>query len=311
MATEKKSIDELLNFGVVFIDKPKGPTSHQVSAWVKNILQVSKAGHAGTLDPNVTGILPVSLNKATRIVNFIHLDSKEYIALMRLHKDSEPQKIMAVMNEFQGVIFQTPPVRAAVARRLRKRTIYKIDILEISKRDVLFKVSTEAGTYIRTLCVDIGDALGVGAHMEELRRTRTGIFDESMSCTLQNLLDGHYYYLQGDDSYLRKLIHPGEELAGSLPKIVVRDLAVDALAHGSPLYFKGVNSLESKFNKGDYVSLYTKKEELIGVGISAINSEDYQKMNSGMIAKVKEVIIERGIYPSFWKKKYIEKEKKL
>lgn len=311
MATENKTIEELLNFGVVFIDKPKGPTSHQVSAWVKNILQISKAGHAGTLDPNVTGILPVSFNKATRIVNFIHLDAKEYVALMRLHKDVDAPKIIEMIAEFQGVIFQTPPVRAAVARRLRKRAIYKIEVLEISKKDVLFKVSTEAGTYIRTLCVDIGDALGVGAHMEELRRTRTGIFDESMTCTLQNVLDAHYYYLQGDDTYLRKVIHSGEVLAANLPKIIVRDLAVDALAHGAPLYIKGVSSLESKFNKGDYVSLYTKKEELIGVGISAINSEDYPEMNSGIAVKMKEVIIERGTYPSFWKKKYIEKEKKL
>jgi H/ACA ribonucleoprotein complex subunit 4 len=311
MVAEIKTIEELLNFGVVFIDKPKGPTSHQVSAWVKNILQISKAGHAGTLDPNVTGILPVALNKATRIVNFIHLDSKEYVALMRLHKEVDSRKIIEVMVEFQGMIFQTPPVRAAVARKLRKRNIYKIEILEISKKDVLFKVSTEAGTYIRTLCVDIGDALGTGAHMEELRRTRTGIFEETISCTLQNLLDAHYYYLQGDDSYLRKILYPGELLAANLPKIVVRDLAVDALAHGAPLYIKGIFSLESKFKKGDYVSLYTKKDELIGIGISAINSENYLELSSGIAIKIKEVIIERGVYPSFWKKKYIEKEKKL
>jgi H/ACA ribonucleoprotein complex subunit 4 len=209
------------------------------------------------------------------------------------------------------MIFQTPPVRAAVARKLRKRNIYKIEILEISKKDVLFKVSTEAGTYIRTLCVDIGDALGTGAHMEELRRTRTGVFGEAMTCTLQNLLDAHYYYLQGDDSYLRKILYPGELLAANLPKIVVRDLAVDALAHGAPLYIKGIFSLESKFKKGDYVSLYTKKDELIGIGISAINSENYLELSSGIAIKIKEVIIERGVYPSFWKKKYIEKEKKL
>lgn len=307
MSTEKKSMDELLNFGVVFIDKPKGPTSHQVSAWVKNILQIPKAGHAGTLDPNVTGILPVSLNKATRIVNFLHLDSKEYVALMRLHGDVEPERIREIMKEFQGLIFQTPPVRAAVARKLRKRNIYNIEILEIIKRNVLFRVSTEAGTYIRTLCVDIGDALGVGAHMEELRRTRTGKFDESVTCTLQNLLDAHYYYLQGDESYLRKIIHPGEELASNLPKVLVRDLAVDALAHGSPLYVKGVLSIESKFNKGDYVSAFSKKGELIGIGIANMNSEEYSKMSSGTVLKMREVIMERGIYPSFWKKKYIEK----
>ena len=285
---------ELLDFGVVIIDKPKGPTSHQVSAWVRNILKIKKTGHGGTLDPNVTGVLPVALNRATKIINILHLAPKEYIGVMHLHKEVSENKIKKVFEEFKGEIYQIPPVRASVARRLRKRKIYEIEILEIEEKYVLFRAKVESGTYIRALCRDIGDALCVGANMEDLRRIATGPFREDDAISLTELLDAYKFWEEeGEDKYLKKIIKKGDEIISFLPKIIVKDSAVDSLAHGSPLYESGIVKMEN-VNKGDVCAIYTKKNELVSV--SKVILEDK------VVAKPIHVIIGRGKYPSIWKK---------
>ncbi|MEM0137647.1 MAG: RNA-guided pseudouridylation complex pseudouridine synthase subunit Cbf5 [Thermoplasmata archaeon] len=186
-----EELKDLFNFSYVVIDKPYGPTSHQVSAWVKEILNVKKTGHAGTLDPHVTGVLPIGINKATRIINILHMQDKEYVGLLYLHGNVNEKKIREVFSEFIGEIYQMVPVRAAVSRKLRKRKIFSLEIIEIDGRNVLFKVSTESGTYIRTLCVDLGDAIGTGGNLVELRRIRTGRIKEENAFTLQDLKDAY------------------------------------------------------------------------------------------------------------------------
>ena len=104
---------------------------------------------------------------------------KEYICVMKLHGDSNEGQIKQVLSEFEDEIYQRPPLRSSVKRQLRTRRIYYIDYIETDGRNVLFKVACEAGTYIRKLCFDIGEILGVGAHMQELRRTRSGSFTET------------------------------------------------------------------------------------------------------------------------------------
>ncbi len=290
----ERSVEELLNFGVVIIDKPKGPTSHQVSAWVRDILHVKKTGHAGTLDPKVTGVLPVALNRATRIINVLHLTPKEYIGIMHLHADRKEEEVKRIMREFTGEIYQIPPLRSAVARRLRKRRVYELEFLEMDDRNVLFRARVEAGTYIRTLCVDMGEALCSGAHMEELRRIATAHYTEKDAYTLQDLLDAYIFWKEdGDESYIREIIRPGEDIVSFLPKIVVRDSAVDALAHGAPLYTPGVLKMD-KFKKGDYVAVFTQKGELISLSRGVLDKE--------VVAVPERVIMERGKYPSAWKK---------
>jgi len=290
----KRSIEELLNFGVVIIDKPKGPTSHQVSAWVRDILHVKKTGHAGTLDPKVTGVLPIALNKATKIINILHMVPKEYVGIMHLHKGISPEKVKKVMKEFTGEIYQIPPLRSAVARKLRKRRVYSLEFLEIVGRNVLFRAKVEAGTYIRTLCTDMGDALCIGAHMEELRRIATGHYKEENTCTLHDLLDAYIFWKEdGDESYLREIIKPGEDIVSFLPKTVVKDSAVEALAHGAPLYKAGIISQE-KFKKGDYVAIFTQKGELVSLSRGVLEED--------IVAIPERVIIERGRYPKTWKK---------
>ncbi len=266
-------IEELLNFGVVIIDKPKGPTSHQVSAWVRNILHVKRTGHAGTLDPNVTGVLPVALNRATKIVNLLHLQPKEYVGVMRFHSEVDKRDVIRVFSEFTGEIYQTPPLRSSVARRLRKRKIYELELIELENRLALFRAKVESGTYIRSLCHDIGDALCVGANMEDLRRTATGQFTEEDAVSLVELLDAYVFWKEnGDESLLRKYIKPGDAILSFLPKIIVKNTALENLAKGSPLYKPGVVNMPP-LKPGDLCTVYTEDGKFVSLS-RAVLEED-------------------------------------
>jgi H/ACA ribonucleoprotein complex subunit 4 len=283
----ERSIEERINFCFVVIDKPKGPTSHQVSAWVKEILGISKAGHVGTLDPNVTGVLPVGLEKATRLADYLHEQGKEYTSLMLLHKLIDRAKVEDTMHEFTGEIFQFPPLRSAVARNLRKRKIYSLKLMEMKDRYVLFKADVESGVYIRTLCRDIGDALLVGGNMVELRRTRSGPLDESKMVTLQKLKDAFTFYKEGDSSLLSSILMDPEEVTKDYPRIVIKESAIDAMAHGASVFRKGI--IED-FGEGKTVRIMSPKGELLGMGI-----------REGQNVKPEVVLIERGVYPKGWK----------
>ena len=168
---EERTTEELIKYGIVNIDKVKGPTSHEISAYVQKILNIKKSGHSGTLDPAVTGILPVALENATRIVQALLKAGKEYIGIMHIHKEIDEKEIRKVCNEFIGKIKQKPPLKSAVKRVERYREVYYLEILEIDGKDVLFRIGCEAGMYIRKLVYQIGQKLGTGAHMAELRRT--------------------------------------------------------------------------------------------------------------------------------------------
>lgn len=245
-----RPIQEYIRKGFVLIDKPKGPTSHEVVVWVRKILEVEKTGHAGTLDPKVTGVLPVFIEQATKLVQFLQGSEKEYVALMRLHGDVSERELRKVFELFKGKIYQRPPLKSAVKKRLRVREIYDIEILEIDGRDVLFRVVCEAGTYVRKLCTDIGEILGVGAHMQELRRIRTGIFTEEKCYTLQDLLDAYIFWKEeGEEEYLREIIQPMELAVANIPKIIIKDTAVDAICHGASLTAKGVAYVEKNVKK--------------------------------------------------------------
>ncbi|HDI10363.1 MAG TPA: RNA-guided pseudouridylation complex pseudouridine synthase subunit Cbf5, partial [Euryarchaeota archaeon] len=215
---EEREIEELIERGIVNLDKPRGPSSHEVVAWIKRIMQLRKAGHGGTLDPKVSGVLPVTLEKSTKISHVLLPSDKEYVCVMRLHGDVSEDKILSVIEEFVGVIYQRPPLKSAVRRRLRRRRIYYIEDVEIRGRDVLMRIGCEAGTYMRKLCVDIGDVLGVGAHMAELRRTKTGVFSEEDSVTLQDLVDAYFFWKEdGEEKFLREMIKPVEFAVSGLP----------------------------------------------------------------------------------------------
>ncbi|MDQ1252432.1 MAG: ribonucleoprotein complex subunit 4 [Euryarchaeota archaeon] len=303
---EKRPILEYIEKGVVNLDKPSGPTSHEVAAWVKGILGVNTAGHAGSLDPKVTGLLPILLGKATKAVPALRLSGKEYVCLLKLHKEMPPKFVRKVIGEFTGPIYQMPPIKSAVKRALRIRTVYYIDIIEIEGSSVLFRVGCEAGTYIRKLCHDIGLALGCNGHMQELRRTKVGPFTERTLITLQDLKDAYVFWKEeGDESEIRKVIMPMESAVSHLPRIVLRDSAVDAICSGAALAVPGITSIDSNLIKGDLTALFTLKNEMIALAKAEMSTEEILKASSGIAASPIRVMMEAGTYPKGWTKKEI------
>ncbi len=298
----KRSVEALLRLGVVVLDKPAGPTSHQVAAWVRDLLGIPRAGHGGTLDPNVTGVLPVTLDQATKAVGALLYSSKEYACFMKLHKDVREEKVRSVLSEFEDEIFQVPPLRSAVKRQQRSRRIYRLKVLEVNGRDVLFMVSCQAGTYIRTLCTDVGEVLGTGAHMQELRRTRTARFTEKVAFSLHDLKDAFVFWKEDhDEGPIRAAVRPMEELLTHLPSVIIRDGAADAVCHGARLAVPGIVALDSGIVKGDRLAVYTAKGEGVALGVAAMASETIVEVNQGIAVTPDRILMPTGTYPKGWK----------
>jgi H/ACA ribonucleoprotein complex subunit 4 len=302
-APGERTIRELLKNGFINLDKPAGPTSHQIVAWVKEILGIEKAGHGGTLDPNVTGVLPIALGDAARALQVLLVAGKEYVALMKLHKQIEEKKIHEVCKSFVGEISQMPPLRSAVKRIQRTREVYYLEILEVHNTEVLFLVGCEAGTYIRTLCVDIGKRLGCGAQLIELRRTRVGNISEETAVTLQDLKDAFFFWKEdGNDTELRKTIHSMEKLLEVVPKIVIRDSSVDALCHGANLAIPGVVEIDDDIKKEEIAAVVSLKGEGVALVRMKIPSDQVFEKDTGICANLERVLMNKGTYPSIWRK---------
>ncbi len=254
-------------------------------------------------NPRVTGVLPLALEEATKVVGALLLAGKEYVCVMRLHAAVPEDRVKAVLEEFQGEIYQRPPLRSSVKRRLRTRRIYYLDFLEMKERNVLFKVGCEAGTYIRKLCYDVGEVLGCGADMRELRRTRVGPLAENNR--LVTLHDVAYFFAEwqekNDENLLRKFVYPMEKALELLPKIVVRDSAVDALCHGAHLTAPGVLSLETSIKPKDTVAVFTQKGEAITLAQAQASTDQILTMDHGFVAKTMRVLMPRGVYPKKWR----------
>jgi len=295
---EDRATKEIINYGVVNINKCQGPTSHQVSDYVQKILHINKSGHSGTLDPHVHGVLPVALGRATRIVQMLLTSGKEYVGIMHLHKDVGQEKLKeAIKRNFTGKIKQIPPLKSSVKRVKREREIYYFDILEKQGQDVLFIVGCQAGTYIRKLIHDLGQKLKIGAHMLELRRTKAGPFNEETLFTLQDLTDAYYFYKkESNDKFLRKIIQPIENAIAHLPKIWVFDTTVDTLCHGADLNIPGISKLNDSIFENDAVAIMTLKDELIALGTAALNSEEIIKKEKGMAIKTEKVFMKAETY---------------
>lgn len=244
----------------------------------------------------MTGVLPVALGRATRVVECLLKAGKEYVAVMHVHKDADEKTIRKTLKQFVGKIMQMPPLKSAVKRQLRQKEIYYIEVLEIDGKDVLFLVGCEAGTYIRKLIFDVGKKIG-GAHMAELRRTRVAAFTEESLVTLQDLADAVWYWKnEKDESRIRKCILSVESAVEHLPKIWVLDTSVDSLCHGSALKFPGIVKLNTEIERDDDVAIFTLKNELIGVGKSLASSDEIMENNKGIAVKINKVFMSPGIY---------------
>ena len=266
---EDRSISELMSFGVINIDKPIGPSSHQISAWVREIVKVGKTAHSGTLDPKVTGCLPILLGDATRLSKLL-LGKKEYVVVLELHKGGKNEtELSQILEEFKGEIYQKPPKKSAVSRKLRVREIYDIELLEIKGRKALLRVECESGTYIRKLCHDIGLILGHGAHMGDLRRTKSYPFDDGELSKLHELVDAMEIWKQeGNEELIREIIHPAELVLEGIPKIIISQTAAMQVANGAPVYAPGIISAEEKeiLTEGMRVVCYTQGGSAVCLG---------------------------------------------
>jgi H/ACA ribonucleoprotein complex subunit 4 len=273
---------------------------------VKRILKVDKTGHSGTLDPKVTGCLITCINNSTRLVKAQQSAGKEYVAVVKLHgKIDKVKKLEKAIETLTGACFQRPPLISAVKKELRVRTIYESKLLEYDeKRDMgIFWVSCEAGTYVRTLCVHIGYLLGVGAHMQELRRVRSGALKEDKSMvTMHDVKDAQWFYEQyGKEEYLRRVIMPLEILLIGYPRIVVKDTSVNAVCYGAQLMLPGVLRYESNIEVGTECVLITTKGEAIALAIAQMTTSTIATCDHGIVAKTKRVIMDRDVYDKKWK----------
>ncbi len=296
---EERTLEERLQLGIVNLDKPAGPTSHEVVAMLKRILNLSKAGHRGTLDPGVTGVLPIALSKGTKVLDALLLGTKTYVTNMRLHDDVSNKRLQEVLAEFAEQIYQTPPLKSSVKKILRKRRVHRIEYLERDGKNVLFLVEAQSGTYIRTLCVDIGRVLGVGAHMQELRRIVSGPFSERENLvTLQDLVEGVILRQDyNDEKKLRESILPIEKAVELAPKVWVSDGAIDPICNGSPLAVPGIVKMTNNIQKNGLVAIMSLKEELIALGIAQMNTAKITNSQKGIAVIPRSVLMERGTYP--------------
>ncbi|TPX69292.1 hypothetical protein SpCBS45565_g02543 [Spizellomyces sp. 'palustris'] len=301
----KRDIENYVKYGVINLDKPANPSSHEVVAWIRRILRVDKTGHSGTLDPKVTGCLIVCVDRATRLVKSQQGAGKEYVAVLRLHDAIESERKLAQgLETLTGALFQRPPLISAVKRQLRIRTIHELKLIEFDNDRHLgvFWVSCEAGTYIRTLCVHLGLLLGVGGHMQELRRVRSGALGEDDNLvTMHDIMDAQWVYDNTkDETYLRRVVMPLETLLTSYKRVVVKDSAVNAICYGAKLMVPGLLRFESGIDINEEVVLMTTKGEAIALAIAQMSTAEMATCDHGVIAKIKRVIMERDTYPRRW-----------
>ncbi|XP_076674771.1 dyskerin pseudouridine synthase 1 Nop60B [Andrena cerasifolii] len=300
-----RTLSEYVKSGCINLDKPCNPSSHEVVAWIKRILKVEKTGHSGTLDPKVSGCLIVCIDRATRLAKSQQSAGKEYVAVFKLHSAPESlQKVSQALEKLRGALFQRPPLISAVKRQLRVRTVYDSWFLDYDdERNMgVFKVSCEAGSYIRTICVHLGLFLGTGCQMQELRRNRSGVQSENDGMvTMHDILDAQWLYENhGDESYLRRVIKPLEALLVNHKRIIVKDSAVNAICYGAKIMLPGILMYDDGIELNQEIVIVTTKGEAIALAVALMTSPTMAACDHGVAAKIKRVIMERDAYPRKW-----------
>ncbi|MDG6989897.1 MAG: RNA-guided pseudouridylation complex pseudouridine synthase subunit Cbf5 [Nitrososphaerota archaeon] len=297
-----RPVQGLLEYGLIPLDKPRGPTSHEVVAWTRRLLGVEKAGHSGTLDPPVSGLLPIGLGQSTKALSLLLMFPKEYRGVMRIHSSVPRKELDKVIAEFTGEIFQRPPQRSSVSRQTRSRAIYELEISEADGNLFLFRTLCQSGTYIRKLVYDMGEVLGVGATMVELRRTKVGpLAEENGFVTLHQLNEATYRLKEGDEAPMRAAIKPIEDCLGEVPRIMLRDSAVDAICHGARLGMPGVLAASEGIRKDDTVALLSPKKELVAIGKALMTTDEIKSTKKGLASTTERVVMKAGTYPRLWK----------
>ncbi|MBY6294241.1 RNA-guided pseudouridylation complex pseudouridine synthase subunit Cbf5 [Nanohaloarchaea archaeon H01] len=297
---EERSVEQLLEQGIIVLDKPFGPQSNQVSTWVKKELDLKKAGHFGTLDPNATGVLPIGINSGTRVSKALSEASKEYVFEAALEEKRDEEEIREKLGEFKGINKQVPPEKSAVKREEREREVYEIQLLEAEEKKLLGRVKCESGFYVRVLIEQLGEKLDTDAEMEELRRTQQGALTEEDKNTLQEVVDAYHYYHEGSEEELKEVLQPVEKGVTHLKKIAIKDSAVNAVANGADLGAGGISKFQDQIRKGERVAITTLKGELVALATAEMTSEDLYD-EEGTAATLESVHMDPETYPKRWK----------
>lgn len=301
-----RPIREYVKYGCINLDKPANPSSHEIAAWLKRILRVQKTGHSGTLDPMVTGNLIICVDRATRLVKLQQGAGKDYVCICGFDNqvNGGAAKIAKTLDTLTGAIFQRPPLISAVRKQLRVRTIYHSKLLDYDDQRnlVVFWISCEAGTYMRTFCTHLGLMLGVGGHLLELRRIRSGTLSENDNMiTMYDVLDAMWLFdTNNDENYLRRVVMPLEILLRMSKRIVIKDTAVNAICYGARLTVPGLLRYEESIYLGDELVIMTTKGEAVAVGIAQMTTTMLASCDHGIVANIKRVIMERDLYPRRW-----------
>lgn len=298
---ENRDVDQLLQKGFVIVDKPFGPTSNQVSTWVRKCLDRRKTGHFGTLDPNATGVLPVGLNKGTRVQKALSSSNKQYVFEMELEERKSREEVEKALEQFVGQNEQVPPEKSAVKRELRTREMYEAELIEVEGTSVLARIDVESGFYVRVLVEQIAEKLETSGEMVELRRTLQGDLGEEDADTLQDIVDAYRFYKdENREKELREVLHPIEKAVTHLPKVVIKNSAVNAIANGADLLSVGISKLEDSISRGDMVAIMTLKGELVALATAEMSAEQMFE-EDGEAAELESVHMDPETYPRRWK----------
>jgi H/ACA ribonucleoprotein complex subunit 4 len=298
-----RSLGELLECGVIIIDKPPGPTSHQLTAWARNLLGIARIGHGGTLDPFATGLLTLLCGRATRLTAVLLQKPKRYIAVLRFKDEVDKDRISGLLDSLTGETHNVPPKESAVKVQVRTRVIRLAQLVDVDDASRVFIVSfhCDAGTYVRTLAKDIGLLMGTGCELLELHREGTGGFDDSMACTMQQLTDAAFLWREHDeDRGLARILVPVESILDDLPRIVVKDGAVAALSHGAPLARPGVVSAPKGLPVGSSALISSLKGEVVALATLSVATDSLPGMKTGQVATSQTVMMPSGVYPQTW-----------
>lgn len=284
---EEMSFEEILNRSILLIDKHRGPTSYAIDKFISKILNVKKVGHAGTLDPNASGLLLILFGKANKAMDVIKSLDKEYVGLAYFHSEFSKEFLLnTIATKFIGELTQVPPVRSAVARRERKRKVYLFDVLEIDGKNVLFKVKCEAGLYVRKLIHDLGKEMKIGAHLKELRRIKIGDFSVKNAINIFKLKQ-----IYNEKNEMKKYLIPIDVALAFLKKVFVKDSAIKSIANGYPLYYQGIVKVDDEIKSDELVAIYSLNNVLIAVGKSVCNAKELIENKKGMFVKIDKVFV--------------------
>jgi H/ACA ribonucleoprotein complex subunit 4 len=300
---ENLSIEQLLASGFILLDKPPGPTSHQVASWVRDLLGLERLGHGGTLDPFATGVLPLMAGKSMKLTKGILKTDKTYIAVLKFAQETNTEAINDVIGKLTGRIYNVPPEISAVKVQVRTRKIYSFEVIEATSKQAIVRIACEAGTYIRTIARDMGLLLGYNVQLKELRRDNSGRFSLTDCVTLQEIADAVWLWKEcGNSTALEKIIHPTEKLLLDKPYIIVKDSAASALCHGAPLLRPGLIEVSDKLSSGLEVAAFTSKNEVVGIVKMSKGFTEISNETSGEIGKPVMILMEQERYPPQWNK---------